>query len=449
MIVGMAIIGHWLAGRIEEAVIHNNAVAAALYADSFIESRVQVLATQSKLTHQNEQELDALLSPQAVGQPVVGFRIWKGDMIVYGDRPELNGRAFPPSPLRQRAWSGHVAAEYGDLDDPNHAPLGVSKMPVLEIYAPVRETGTSRIIALAETYQMAPALADDIAKARIGSWMIVAIVTLSMLLLQSLIVRKGARTIREQRASLNRQITELSHLLQENDTLRQRASQANSRVAEMNERFLRRIGADLHDGPVQLIGTTILRLDALAGVVAAAGKSVADDASEDISVMREALADTLTEIRNLSAGLALPEIEALSLADTLRMVARRHEERTDTVVRCEIGELPPAVRFSLKACLYRFAQEGLNNALRHAGGSGQTVTAAFKGGCLEVNIVDAGPGIETPCTAHGGQGLTGLRNRIESLGGKFCIGSRPEGGTRLTARFQLSQTASEMEALHA
>ena len=407
-----------------------------------------MLAFQSRLTPQNEQELDALLLPQAVGQPVVGFRIWKGDTIVYGDRRELNGRTFPPSSLRQRAWSGHVAAKYGHLDDPDHAPLGAANLPILEIYAPVRETGTNRIIALAETYQIAHALPDEIAKARIGSWIIVAIVTLCMLFLQSIIVRKGSRTIHEQRRSLNEQIAELSHLLQENDTLRQRANQANSRVTEMNECFLRRIGADLHDGPVQLIGTAVLRLDVLSDVVASAGKSVADEAREDISVMREALLDSLTEIRNLSAGLALPGIENLSLADTLKMVARRHEQRTGTLVKCEIGNLPRQVCFSLKACLYRFAQEGLNNALRHANGKGQAITTGFMGDCLEVNIVDAGPGIRTvnPFADQGGQGLTGLRNRVESLGGNFRISTRPEGGTCLTVQFRVLQAASEMEA---
>ena len=450
MIVGMLIVGNWVTQRISDAVIQNNAIAAALYTDSFIESRIQVLASQSRLTPQSEQELDALLLPQAVGQPVVGFRIWKGDTIVYSDRRELNGRTFPPSSLRQRAWSGRVAAEYGHLDDPDHAPLGASKLPILEIYTPVRETGTQRIIALAETYQIAPALPDELAKARIGSWMLVAMVTLSMLFLQSIIVHRGSRTIHEQRASLNERIAELSRLLGENDTLRQRANQANSRVTEMNERCLRRIGADLHDGPVQLLGTAVLRLDALSDVVATADQSIVDEASEDISVMREALFDTLNEIRNLSAGLALPEIEKLSLADTLKMVARRHERRTGTLVKCEIGELPSEVPFSFKACLYRFAQEGLNNAWRHANGKEQAIMTGFKGGCLEVNIADEGPGIRTPNSfaEQGGQGLTGLRDRIESLGGNFCIGSRPEGGTCLTVRFRLSQAISEMEALH-
>ena len=450
MIVGMLMVGHWVTQCIRDVVIQSNAAAAALYTDSFIELRVQALASESRMTAQSEQELDALLLPQAVGQPVVGFRIWKGDTIVYSDRRELIGQTFPPTPLRQRAWSGGVAGKYGYLNDPEHGPLSASNLPVLEIYAPVRETGSYRIIALAETYQIVPALHDELAKARIGSWMIVAIVTLGMLLLQSIIVQKGSRTIREQRASLNDRIAELSRLLGENDTLRQRANQANSHVVELNERCLRRIGADLHDGPVQLLGMAVLRLDALSDVVAGAGQAIVDEASEDISVMREALFDTLNEIRNLSSGLALPEIEKLSLAGTLEMVARRHERRTGTQVKCEIGELPSEVPFSLKACLYRFAQEGLNNASRHASGKEQAITTGFTGDCLEVNIVDAGAGIRAPnsFSEQGGQGLIGLRNRIELLGGNLCIGSRPEGGTCLTVQFRLSQARSEIEALH-
>jgi signal transduction histidine kinase len=92
----------------------------------------------------------------------------------------------------------------------------------------------------------------------------------------------------------------------------------------------------------------------------------------------------------------------------------------------------------------------LNNASRHANGKEQAITTGFTGDCLEVNIVDAGPGIRAPnsFSEQGGQGLIGLRNRIESLGGNLCISSRPEGGTCLTVQFRLSQARSEIEALH-
>jgi signal transduction histidine kinase len=450
VIIGMLIVGHWVTGRISDAVVHSNAVTAALYTDRFIEPRVQELVSQSTLSPANERALEELLLPRAVGQSVVGFRIWKGDTIVYGDRRELIGRTFPPSPMRQRAWEGQVGAEYGHLDDPDHAPVGASSLPIVEIYAPVYETGTTRIVALAETYQLIPTLPEQLAKARIGSWMVVGLVALGMLALQFVIVRTGSRTIQEQRAALNDRIAELSRLLEENETLRGRANQASRRVTEMNERYLRQIGSDLHDGPLQVLCTVVLRLGTLKEIVAGADQKSADEAIEDISVISEALRDSVDEIRNLSAGLALPEIDQLSLAGTLDMVARRHERRTGTAVRREVGHLPDQVPLALKSCLYRFAEEGLNNAFRHAGGKGQTLSARHADGCIEVDVIDDGSGLAASGSAPGGggQGLIGLRDRIDSLGGKFRIQQRAEGGTRVSARFPLSRAPAEGVAAH-
>jgi len=164
---------------------------------------------------------------------------------------------------------------------------------VLEIYAPVRETGTNRIIALAETYQVIPTLSDALEGARLGNWIVVALVTFAMIGLQFIIVRNGSRTIQRQRAALSDRVAELSRLLRENTVLRQRAADANRRVTEMNERYLRQVGADLHDGPVQLLAMAVLRLDSLSAVLKELDKAAAEEANEDISVIREALVDSL------------------------------------------------------------------------------------------------------------------------------------------------------------
>jgi signal transduction histidine kinase len=445
LVVGMLSIGNWVTGRISDGVVHANAVAAALYTESFVAARVQELRSRPELSPETRKELDRLLIPQVIGKPLVGFRIWKRDTVVYSDRPEMVGLTFPPSQLRQRAWEGKIVAEYGHLDDPHYAPAGTANHPILEIYAPVREIGTKNIIALAEAYEIMPSLPDELASARIGSWIVVSAATLGMLGLQIIVVGKGSRTIGEQRASLRERIADLSRLLDENDILRQRANEANRRVAEMNERYLRRIGADLHDGPVQLLGMAVLRLDSLRDTVLGAEKSIVEEADEDIAVLRDALSESLDEIRNISAGLAPPEIETLTLGDALQMAARRHERRTGNLVRRDIVDLPAFVPLSLKICLYRFAQEGLTNAFRHANGDGQTIAARYSGNEIEVNISDTGPGLgETPAfTESRGQGLLGLRDRVESLGGEFSINSRPGAGTRLTVRFRLIGTAPE------
>ena len=448
VIVGMLIIGRWVTTRITDGVIQSAAADAVLYTDSFINPLIQELATGSSLSAENQTALDTLLQPQSAGQPIVGFIIWQGDTIIHSNRREMIGRVFPPSNSRQRAWSGHVTSGYGRLDDPEHDPSGGSSTPILEIYAPVRQMGSGRIIALAETYRVIPKLTDELTEARIGSWLVIVAITLHMLALQFVIVREGSRTIEQQRRALNNQISDLSTLLRENERLRRRAATANRSVSELNERFLHRIAADLHDGPVQLVATAILRLDALGDAVADADQAIVDETRNEIAILHETLREAMDEIRNLSAGLAPPEIEKLSLAAMLESLARRHERRTGTPVRCALDILPDQVPFAIKACLYRFAQEGLNNAFRHGNGVDQAITADFDGDCLEISVLDAGPGFQrqAPATENGGRGLLGLRHRIESLGGTLDIGARAEGGTHLAARFQVSQSRIEMEA---
>ena len=148
----------------------------------------------------------------------------------------------------------------------------------------------------------------------------------------------------------------------------------------------------------------------------------------------------MNEVRNISAGLAPPELADLSLVQALEMAATRHAGRTGTAVNCDIAHIPDAVDPSLKVCLYRFAQEGLNNAFRHADGHGQTLRAQCQDGMLEVRSPMTGRSRVTSGSRRdpGGLGLAGLRGRIESLGGVFEFLSQPRRGTRLIARFNLA-----------
>ena len=132
-----------------------------------------------------------------------------------------------------------------------------------------------------------------------------------------------------------------------------------------------------------------------------------------------------------------PEVEKLELDEALRMAARRHQRWTGKEVACDIGKLPARIPFALKCCLYRFAQEGLNNAFRHADSQGQVLKAQVADGRIEVSVLDAGPGI-IPKHAYdgiGGQGLPLLRDRVESLGGEFKIQNRDPHGVCLMASF--------------
>jgi len=441
LILGMQMIGYWVSHRIGEGIIATHGVTAALYAESFVESRIQELATRDTLSQESREALDRLMLPQALGQPVVGFRIWKGDTVVYSDKPEYIGKAFPPTKLRDLAWKGRLSVEYED-HAPDHGPALKADEALLEIYIPIRRSGGGNdIIALAETYQIAPELKRELRRAKIGTWIVVAAFTVCMLLLQFMIVLRGSRTIAAQGAALSDRIAELSRLLAENSALRDRAQEASRRVAEMNEQILRRIGSDLHDGPVQMLGMSVLRLDSLRDTVSGAGEEIVKEADVDISILRDGLRDCLAEIRNLSSGLAPADIDKLSFEDTLRVAAQRHERHTGTTVALDLAPLPGNVSLAIKSCFFRLVQEGLTNAFRHAEGIGQQVVGRCHGDVIEVAVLDRGPGLvaDAPSEPDGGLGLAGLRDRVESLGGEFDFGPRPEGsGMRLAARLRNS-----------
>ena len=89
-----------------------------------------------------------------------------------------------------------------------------------------------------------------------------------------------------------------------------------------------------------------------------------------------------------------------------------------------------------KRRVYRFVQEGLSNAYRHAGGAGQKVECRAKPDTLRIAVSDTGGGFTPDADAggvssQGGLGLAGLRDRIESLGARFEIHAAPGRGTRL------------------
>ncbi len=136
----------------------------------------------------------------------------------------------------------------------------------------------------------------------------------------------------------------------------------------------------------------------------------------------------------------LPELESLSLAEAIFLAIGAHEERSDTTVSFDIGEIPAVVSHPMKVCAYRFVQEGLSNALRHAGGRGQKVEARMAGTDFIIRVSDKGDGITDTAEAWSrGLGLPGLRGRVEAIGGTFSLQSTTGEGTAITATFRRDQ----------
>ena len=240
-----------VAHHIQELLANRAAASTALYMDSVVVPLVQELAVKPSLSEQNRAALEQLMSPASSGKPVVAFRIWLADRIVFSTRGELVGRQFPSTPARNRAFEGDVVASLG-LDGDDEDDERALQVPILEIYAPVRQTGTNKIIALAETSELAVDLMKEIRTAQYTSYAVLATGAIGLI-----------RTLFGLTGGLQRQIGELARQQVQDTLLRKRVWRANRRVLESNEKNLRRVAKELGAGPLQLIAFAQLRLDAL------------------------------------------------------------------------------------------------------------------------------------------------------------------------------------------
>lgn len=425
MLLAMAAIGWWVSGRIERNVIDNTATATALYMDSFIAPLAQELDTADTLSIGPARAIEEMLSSSALGQRIVAVKIWKpGGLVAYSDAEDIVGRTFPVSESLKAALAGRVAAEFDDLSDEENALERGTDVPLLEIYSPIREAFSGRILGAMEFYENATALETTLDHAKLQSWAIVAVITLSIGAALFGIVHSGSRLIERQKAELRDRLIEIESMAAQNTDLRRRIERAARQVSEANERTLRRISAELHDGPKQLIGFAAMRIDALSS-------SADPGRAKDFAVVSGALDDALREIGHLCSDLALPEIEGLPLDQILRGVVAAHTFRTGTDVAADIVVDPTVtLPHAIRLCAYRFTQEALNNAWRHAGGAGQSLRCRQDGNRLAIAVLnDRGPATEASAPERGsGLGLAGLRQRVESLGGHFAFGITAGGG---------------------
>ncbi|WLR95326.1 sensor histidine kinase [Shinella zoogloeoides] len=421
----MAVVGLFVTHLIENAVTRNAAASTALYVDSIIAPVLPDMASSEILDETSSRALDETLAQGPLGQRLKAFRLWSPDgRILYSSDPAQIGKQFTPSEDLQKAFSGELVAEFDELDDVESAAERESGLPLLEIYSPLLQPWSGEVVAVTEFYELAEGLKVDLSVARWQSWSAVAAVTLAFFLTLSAIVFRGSKTISHQSRELESRIAELTHLLSQNDALKSRIQRAAAATTALNESYLRTVGADLHDGPAQLVAFAALRVDS--GLLSDPGTSK-ERREKEVSIIKASLDEAMSEIRTICTGLVLPHVESVSLAEMLEELLNSYRARTGKTVELRNRATIKALPVAAKICIYRFIQESLNNGYKHAAGLGQWVNIAQYDDGIEVQVGDAGPGLSQLNSGGSGIGLAGMRDRVESLGGTFHVAPAPAG----------------------
>jgi two-component system, NarL family, sensor histidine kinase UhpB len=130
-------------------------------------------------------------------------------------------------------------------------------------------------------------------------------------------------------------------------------------------------------------------------------------------------------------------LDTLGLAATLETLVRDWQRRYPAIAMSVRQNVHTDLGPSVALTLYRVAQEGLINALRHAQPSRVEIEVQSDEDQIAVTVRDDGIGLPTDWSRPGHFGLRGLAQRVEHLGGIFEIGNCPDGGVRLSARIPL------------
>lgn len=438
----MIVVGAWTGQRIDVSARRSAAQAGAIMMQGLLQPYVQdVSADGGPLPADAISRLDRILIGNDLPERFVFLKLWSLDgRLIYSSRKDIPPHEEAEDEVREAATGG-LASGFEDLDKTVTGVAPRDNITLLEVYAPLYKTGTSQIVAVGEFYQSAEALKGELARIRLTTAIVVGLASVAMLALLYLIVLRASRTIQQQRAVLRRSYQEATRLARQNYQLRRLAEHAQAEAADANETVLARVGGDLHDGPIQLLSLLMMSLsfreDGAAEIESANGETPLPS--------RVQLAKTIySELRSISSGLVLPEMEQMSLQQVLQSAVTRHEQSTGTSVTLQTGALPDKAAVALKTCCYRVVQESLNNAFRHGGGVDQRVEAISRRNRIYLTVSDRGGGFVLPrvqskarAGAALGLGLRGMKSRVAALKGRLLIRSRPGEGTQVTISLPL------------
>jgi two-component system, NarL family, sensor histidine kinase UhpB len=202
--------------------------------------------------------------------------------------------------------------------------------------------------------------------------------------------------------------------------LERRASTRRTLSALEGER--RRIGQELHDEIGQRLTGILLQLGRAAA-------EAPEPLRERLDGVQDQARAALDEVGALAWQLRPGILDDLGLLSALRALAQTFQDhagaRLNLAVPAHVDPIAPEVELAI----YRIAQEGLNNALRHAGAQTIELELRLDGDGLLLVVTDDGRGIAGD--EGEGPGIRGMRERALLIGGDLRIDSPYGQGTRV------------------
>ena len=217
------------------------------------------------------------------------------------------------------------------------------------------------------------------------------------------------------------------------------------KIAEGRRQERERIAQRLHDHLQQLLIGANLQVQAL--------QQEGSDESQSASLERvgEILTQAIEASRNLAAELNPPVLYQSGLKDALRWLSKFMRDTHGMQIELDCGLDPQPPPIEIRESLFDAVRELLLNVVKHAGVDRARVSIDQADGQVRTVVKDEGVGFDPadPCREDdpaAGIGLSGIRRRVEALGGVCRVESSPGKGTRVEILVPV-QSASQGGAL--
>ena len=190
----------------------------------------------------------------------------------------------------------------------------------------------------------------------------------------------------------------------------------------------RRISRELHDEAGQSLLCIRLQIELLE-------QAMPPEHAEWIRKLKEArdlTEHTILEMRRLIAALSPAVLEQLGLGAALGHLVNRFRGLHPSRVRLLLGRLGRLPQ-STEIIVYRLVQECCNNIAKHSGATSVNISVSSADGGVRLAVEDNGVGfkVEEALARKDAFGLSGMRERVALLGGRFEVQSHPRNGLRV------------------
>ncbi|MFL6275734.1 MAG: PAS domain-containing protein [Blastocatellia bacterium] len=202
----------------------------------------------------------------------------------------------------------------------------------------------------------------------------------------------------------------------------------SGRLISVQEAERRRIARELHDDLNQRMAILSIGLQQLDQAIPKRQSAL----HARIQGLWASAQETSAEIHRLSYQLHPSKLEHLGLMAAVKDFCVEVSEHQSLKIEFRHRGFPAAVPKDIALCVFRVAQESLQNAVRHSGASQCLVVLERTDQAVNLSVSDNGRGFNVgSARAAAGLGLISIRERLRLVGGEIFINSQPARGTHI------------------